>query len=193
MYYDIYILSFLMQRPHYGYEIKKKLIEGMSACTTISNNTLYPILKKYEKAGATEKRVEVHDGTPSRLVYHITDVGRKMFVDALWNFSESAITDREEFAVLMSFFDCLTPEARRRALDLKQAHLDRTLQLVEARAEHHFFSSPAPALHQFHLDLIAAEQRLVDAFRPHIDAPCRITADGRLDNVGTCRYNGHDN
>jgi DNA-binding PadR family transcriptional regulator len=55
MYFDIYILSYLMESPHYGYEIKKKLADSVGACASISNNTLYPILRKYEKMGAATK------------------------------------------------------------------------------------------------------------------------------------------
>ena len=180
MYYDIYILGYLMQRPHYGYEIKKRMTEAISACTTISNNSLYPILKKYEKAGATQKHVEAHEGTPSRLVYSITDVGRQMFVDALWHFNDALISNREDFCVYLHFFDYLSPDARRRVLTLRQVYIDHSRAIIESRQPVEAFIPASPDLTAYHLTLLGAEQRLIDTFKPRIDAPCKITANGTL-------------
>ncbi|MDQ7095437.1 helix-turn-helix transcriptional regulator [Desulfosporosinus sp. PR] len=49
MCYDIFILGCLMDGPHHGYNIKKLLSERFSACTTINNNTLYSLLRRYEQ------------------------------------------------------------------------------------------------------------------------------------------------
>jgi len=110
MYYDVFILSCMLERPCYGYEIKKYLVDHFSACSNISNNTLYPLLKKFQKMGVTDRTVESVVGKPSRIIYHLTDTGRTFFVDMLQNFPEAVLYDREDFLTRLSFFAFLNPD-----------------------------------------------------------------------------------
>lgn len=182
MYYDIYILGCLMQRPHHGYEIKKKLTNAMSACTSISNNSLYPILRKYEQAGATTRRVEQHPGAPDRVVYEITDTGRRMFVDALWHFPDALILSREDFCMRLFYFEFLSREARERVIGLREAYVQRGLRLLagERRVEGGPYIPHEPEMAAFHRELLLLEQRLLDRYKQRLDEPCRIDGDGHL-------------
>lgn len=176
MYYDLFILGSIMEEPHYGYEIKKKLSEGFRACSPISNNTLYPILKKFQDLGATRKTVETVEGKPSRIIYHITDEGRRLFVDQLRHFSDSLLHSRDDFFMRLVYFHYLDRETRVRVLDVRQAFLEQCLDHIFSRSA----GAPLPDTTQFHIDLLRSECALIGKFRARLDEPCRITADGIL-------------
>ncbi len=176
MYYDLFILGSIMEEPHYGYEIKKKLSEGFRACSPISNNTLYPILKKYQDLGATRKTVETTEGKPNRIIYHITDEGRRLFVDQLRHFPDSLLQSREDFFMRLMYFHYLDRETRVRALDVRQAFLEQCLDQILGR----FTDMPIPDTNQFHVDLLRSESALIEKFRARLDEPCLLTADGVL-------------
>jgi len=180
MYFDIYILSYLMETPHYGYEIKKKLSESVGACATISNNTLYPILRKYENMGAATKSVEQNDGGQERIVYTLTDKGRKVFVDMLWNFPDSMINNRDEFCTRLSFFPFLSREARVRLLDLREKFLKDSRGKVEKGLAAPNLPSHKAKLREFHMRIIEGEEELIRHFRARVDEPCLLTEDGRF-------------
>ncbi len=179
MYYEIYVLSFLMQAPHYGYEIKKKLIASVGACTAISNNTLYPILRKYEKMGAAVKTAERTADGQERFVYALTDSGRKAFVDLLWNFPDSLMNNRDEFCARLSFFACLNKEARVRVLSLREQYLkaskSKVLQKTAQEAALHPYRQK---MLDFHMGIILGEEELIRYFRERMDDPCLLDASG---------------
>lgn len=178
MYFDLYILSFLMEAPHYGYEIKKKLADSVGACSHISNNTLYPILRKYENMGAATRSVEHNEGGQERIVYALTDVGRKAFVDILWNFPDSVINSRDEFCIRLSFFPYLNREARVRLLDLREKILKDSRAKVERKLAEVDLPPHKAKLREFHLSVIEGEEELIRYFRQHIDDPCLLNSDG---------------
>ncbi len=180
MYYDVFILSCMLERPCYGYEIKKYLVDHFSACSNISNNTLYPLLKKYEKMGVTDRTVETVVGKPSRIIYHLTDAGRKYFVDMLQSFPETVLYDRDEFLTRLSFFAFLNPDTRKRMLTGRRAILQQYLQRLES------FSSvkrpddqpPYPELKAFHRQLLLSELTVLDQFEARLCDPCTLSDDG---------------
>lgn len=178
MYFDIYILSYLMEAPQYGYGIKKKLADSVGACASISNNTLYPILRKYEKMGAAVKSVEQKEGGQERFVYTLTDAGHKAFVDILWNFPDSMINSRDEFCTRLSFFPYLSKQARIRLLDLREAFVKSARSKVERRD----FDPPAEPhkakMLEFFDTVMSGEEELIRYFRERIDDPCLLTSEG---------------
>ena len=176
MYYDLFILGSIMEEPHYGYEIKKMLAEGFSACSTISNNTLYPILKKFQDLGATQKTVETVEGKPSRIIYHITDKGRWLFVDQLRHFPDRLLHSRDDFFMRLVYFHYLDRDTRVRVLDGRQAFLEQGLAHIKARDG----GKPISDMTEFHLNLLRSECALIKKFRARLDEPCSITADGVL-------------
>ncbi|MDR1619078.1 MAG: PadR family transcriptional regulator [Clostridiales bacterium] len=176
MYFEINILSYLMESPHYGYEIKKKLTESVGACTTISNNTLYPILRKYEKMGAATKSVERTEGGQERIIYTLTDIGRKAFVDLLWYFPDSLMNNREEFCTRLSFFPYLNKEVRMRVLYLREQFIQNARNKV--RQSHELYDSLRPhtqKLLDFHTGIMQGEEELIRYFRDKVDDPCILT------------------
>lgn len=76
---DICVLAILSRGPSYGYII----IGEVSKCIEISESTLYPILKRLEKAGNVETYKEEYNGR-IRKYYRITQAGRdkiQIFLD----------------------------------------------------------------------------------------------------------------
>ena len=178
MYFDIYILSYLMEAPHYGYEIKKKLADSVGACASISNNTLYPILRKYEKMGAATRSVEQKEGGQERIVYTLTDAGRRAFVDILWNFPDSMVNSRDEFCTRLSFFPYLNKSARIRLLDLREKFVKNSRSKV-ARKGLDPPAEPHKAKMLAFFDVVmSGEEELIRHFRERIDDPCLLTSEG---------------
>ena len=170
-----------MESPHYGYEIKKKLTESVGACTTISNNMLYPILRKYEKKGATTKSIERTAGGQERIIYTLTDIGRQAFVDLLWHFPDSLMNSREEFCTRLSFFPYLNEKARMRVLYLREQFIQNARTKVDYRDEERASLRPhTQKMLAFHEGVLQGEEELIRYFREKMDEPCVLDENGRL-------------
>lgn len=77
------VLAVLCKSDSYGYQI----IKDLSACTEISESTLYPILRRLETAGTLTTFSVAHNGR-LRKYFHITDSGRKQLSEFVGNFDE---------------------------------------------------------------------------------------------------------
>jgi DNA-binding PadR family transcriptional regulator len=134
-YVDILILRHLLRRPAHGYDLRKRV--GATTGFTLHNNSLYPALKRFEEAGAVTRTAEQHEGSPPRHVYAITEVGREMLHEMLAEMPADAAGDESEFLARIGQFDLLTPDERRRIIDLRDAalaaHMER-LRTLRARS-----------------------------------------------------------
>ena len=77
------LLGALMESPDYGYKLKTRVPAKVFHDFGINDNQLYPTLKKLHMEGLVEKEVIYQEGSPNRNMYHITDKGRKEFLDWL--------------------------------------------------------------------------------------------------------------
>lgn len=77
------ILSVLCRGDSYGYQILKDL----SSCITVSESTLYPILRRLEAAGCLTEYTVVYNSR-LRKFYQITDRGRGQIHEFLSNWKE---------------------------------------------------------------------------------------------------------
>lgn len=68
---DVCVLAVLQRQPSYGYRI----VRDVSACITVSESTLYPILRRLEANGFVTTDAQEHNGRV-RKYYQITDAGR---------------------------------------------------------------------------------------------------------------------
>ncbi|MHC5249056.1 PadR family transcriptional regulator [Enterococcus sp. HY326] len=76
------ILAFLNKNDSYGYQIVKEI----NPLLTISESTLYPILRRLEAAGKVEIYAKAHNGR-QRKYYRITQEGQasvRKFLTADW-------------------------------------------------------------------------------------------------------------
>ena len=67
---DVCVLAAIKDKDSYGYQI----IKDLKPCLSLSESTLYTILKRLETAGALTVRSVEHDGR-LRKYYHITGAG----------------------------------------------------------------------------------------------------------------------
>lgn len=81
---ELAILSLIAEKPRHGYQIEQVIQDrGMRDWTEVGFSSIYYLLKKMEKNGLIEGRVERHAGQgPARKVYHITRAGRSEWHNA---------------------------------------------------------------------------------------------------------------
>ena len=73
---DVCVLAAIQKEDSYGY----KIIKDMKPYITLSESTLYTILKRLEAANMLTVRTVEHSGR-LRKYYHITHAGRKRIAD----------------------------------------------------------------------------------------------------------------
>lgn len=91
---DVCVLSAIKNEDSYGY----KIIKDVKPVITLSESTLYTILKRLEEANMIIVRNEEHDGRLRRY-YHITDKGHKRLNDFM-----------EEWKELMEIYSFISKE-----------------------------------------------------------------------------------
>ena len=94
---DVCVLAAIKSEDSYGY----KIIKDMKPYITLSESTLYTILKRLETARMLTVRTAEHDGR-LRKYYHITDVGLKRIEDF-----------KEEWKEMLSIYQFVTKEDKR--------------------------------------------------------------------------------
>jgi PadR family transcriptional regulator PadR len=75
---EIFVLAILMKQSSYGY----KIVSDLNDYIDMTESTLYPILRRLEKANELETYNELFQGR-NRKYYQITDKGRKHIKDFL--------------------------------------------------------------------------------------------------------------
>ena len=110
---EIFALSILRTGPVHGYELKRRV--QRPSLTALSNNSLYPMLRRFENDGLVTKSTESQEGKPARNVYSITDAGRERLRALLWSLPPDLASSEEEFLVRVSFFHEI-PDANQRAI-----------------------------------------------------------------------------
>ncbi|MCU1412712.1 MAG: PadR family transcriptional regulator [Microbacteriaceae bacterium] len=111
---DLILLSVLRAAPAHGYELKRQVQRPTFA--RLSNNSLYPHLRRFEQLGAVTSSVEEQDGRPARRIYSITDAGRALFTDLVSALPHDLAGSDEEFLVRLSFFGEIDAPARKAIL-----------------------------------------------------------------------------
>ena len=126
---DIIILSILRSGPVHGYELKRRAQRPSLA--DLSNNSIYPYLRRFEDAGAVTHELEAQEKRPPRKVYSITEPGRRLLLDLISTLPLELAADDEEFLVRMSFFHEIAPANRRAILAARTAVVDAAIARVD--------------------------------------------------------------
>jgi len=109
----------------HGYELKKRLSYMLGHFWTVSFGSLYPALKRLERANDIEKAYSVKEKTRNRNVYRITASGEKAFMRLLADTSAAGtLSDSEKFDIRMAFFQYLEPETRLKLLEKRRRVLE---------------------------------------------------------------------
>jgi len=84
---ELAVLSLLAEQPMHGYQIEQTIeARGMRAWTEIGFSSIYYILAKLHSRGYVQSRLEPAEGKgPSRQVFSLSPVGRKVFRQAALN------------------------------------------------------------------------------------------------------------
>lgn len=133
---ELAILGLLKEHPMHGYQLSKELTDTLGGFWRVSYGSLYPTLRRLEKARAIEVDVptSVAGGTAGRRknVYRITDAGEQMFTDLLAEVGQESGEDNK-FRVRMAFFRYLKPETRIRQLERRRSYLEERLNTIETQ------------------------------------------------------------
>jgi DNA-binding PadR family transcriptional regulator len=129
---EIVMLANLARQPAHGYELRQRVEQDLG--TTLSNNSLYPTLRRFTEAGAVTRTPQTQRGRPTRHVYEITDVGVEMLHDMLAELPDELAGDQAEFMARLAHFDRLAAAERLAVLDARTRALlaaqDRTEKLL---------------------------------------------------------------
>lgn len=94
------ILGYLNHEDMTGYDIKKRIDATLSYFWKTGFGQIYPTLKQIEKYGWINKRSEM-SGKLERIIYSITEEGRKQLIDWLTSSKE---TEEPKFEILLKVF-----------------------------------------------------------------------------------------
>jgi DNA-binding PadR family transcriptional regulator len=166
---DIVLLANLAKQPAHGYELRQRVEVDLG--TTLSNNSLYPALRRFAEAGAVTRTPRPQQGRPDRHVYEITPVGLELLHDMLADLPAELADDEAEFLSRLAHFDLLTTAERLAVLDAREAALTRRRNRVERLAA----SAPPQSWARVVLDEVLhrshAEQRWLDTVRERASQP----------------------
>ena len=70
---ELCVLSLLTKKDYYGYE----LVEKISKTISISEGTIYPLLRRLQKEGYLKTYFQVSREGPSRKYYQLTKKGKE--------------------------------------------------------------------------------------------------------------------
>lgn len=79
---ELLVLDQLTRRPMHGYELVQAIRASTDHAFEFGEGCIYPILHRLEADGMLSARRETVAGR-SRLVYHLTDKGRKQFMETV--------------------------------------------------------------------------------------------------------------
>lgn len=130
---EILLLSNLAKRPAHGYELRQRVEAGSGY--TLSNNSLYPVLRRFHDAAAVTRTPQQQANRPVRHVYEITDVGRELLHDMLADLPDDLAGESAEFLARLASFDRLDIAERLGVLDARLAALDRLRTRLHGLAE----------------------------------------------------------
>ncbi|RJQ68183.1 PadR family transcriptional regulator [Pseudonocardiaceae bacterium YIM PH 21723] len=121
MWIEIVLLGKLDEGPAHGYELRKAIERATGM--TLSNNSLYPALRRFVEAGAVTRSTEEQEAKPARNVYTLAEVGRELLLDMLTDFPADLARTDAEFYTRLANFSRLTPEQRRQVLAVRDEAL----------------------------------------------------------------------
>lgn len=133
---DILILGVLRNGPVHGYELKQRV--QRPTLRPLSNNSLYPLLRRFEERGAVTKQVQTTQGRPARNTYAITAAGHALFHELITTLPPDEAGREEDFLLRVGFFAEMTSSERLGVLSARDAALEEqiaqaTLLLAQVR------------------------------------------------------------
>jgi DNA-binding PadR family transcriptional regulator len=160
---ELAILGFLYDTPLHGYELRKRITALTGHVRPVAESTLYPAIKRLEKAGLLERTTEPGAGAAPRHVLSLTEAGRDDLRRRLTDPDRLDITDENRWFTVLAFLRHLDDP------DAQAAVLRRRLAFLEEPASF-FYDGDRP---------LSAEE-LDDFFRQGILTIARATSRAEL-------------
>ncbi|MFI1655177.1 PadR family transcriptional regulator [Streptomyces sp. NPDC020472] len=160
---ELSILGFLYETPLHGYELRKRITALTGHVRPVGESTLYPAIKRLEKAGLLVRETRPGPAAAPRQVLTLTPVGRDELRRRLADAEGPEVTDENRWFALLAFL---------RHLD------DPAAQAVVLRRRLAFLEEPASFFYDGDRPLRAEE--LDDPFRRGILTVARATTQAEL-------------
>ncbi|MCX4821112.1 PadR family transcriptional regulator [Streptomyces sp. NBC_01142] len=160
---ELAILGFLYGTPLHGYELRKRITALTGHVRPVAESTLYPAIKRLEKAGLLARETQPGSVAAPRHVLTLTDDGRRELLRRLAEPEQGEITDENRWFTLLAFLRHLEDGAAQTAV------LRRRLTFLEQPASF-FYDGERP---------LSAEE-LGDPFRKGILTVARATSEAEL-------------
>ncbi|MET9254156.1 PadR family transcriptional regulator [Streptomyces sp. NPDC048182] len=160
---ELAILGFLYDTPLHGYELRKRITALTGHVRPVAEGTLYPAIKRLEKAGLLARTTQPGSAAAPRHVLTLTDEGRQELRRRLAEPARLDITDENRWFTLLAFLRHLEDVGAQRAV------LERRLTFLEEPASF-FYDGERP---------LRAEE-LDDPFRRGVLTIARATSRAEL-------------
>jgi DNA-binding PadR family transcriptional regulator len=121
---DLLILSMMLDRPKYGYQLKIEAgwITGQKG---LHNNLVYPTLRRFLDEGWVSKKTVPGERGQTRQQYAITAEGRRQLIERLSEFSEGDAASENAFRLRVGLFQALRQEVREHILAGREKEVQR--------------------------------------------------------------------
>ncbi len=148
---ELAVLGLLKEQPLHGYELKKRLSDALGLLWGVSYGSLYPALRRLERAGAIEVVEAPPADTPvapmpatgsiggeaaaarmrrlgkvsrrTRKAYRLTTRGEQMFGELMTSDTGPGADDERSFALKLAFCRYLPVDARLELLERRRSDL----------------------------------------------------------------------
>ena len=128
---DLIVLSLLLEGPKHGYRLKQETAM-FGAKQQFHNNTVYPLLNRFLKKDWISQREAEGERGQTRLLYELTDIGRKYLIERLGEFTEADADNEGAFRMRVGLFSLLDIATRRRILELRDQCLANRQKRLKA-------------------------------------------------------------
>ncbi|MFD4693934.1 PadR family transcriptional regulator [Streptomyces sp. NPDC058463] len=160
---ELSILGFLYDTPLHGYELRKRITALTGHVRPVAESTLYPAIKRLEKAGLLARETQPGSTAAPRHVLTLTEAGRTELRHRLAEPARGDITDENRWFTLLAFLRHLPDPSAQAAV------LRRRLAFLEEPASF-FYAGDRP---------LRAEE-LDDPFRQGVLTIARATSEAEL-------------
>ncbi|MGW9023384.1 PadR family transcriptional regulator [Streptomyces sp. NPDC055722] len=113
---DLAILGFLHDAPLHGYELRKRITALTGHVRPVAESTLYPAIKRLEKAGLLARTTQPGSVAAPRHVLTLTDEGREELRRRLAEPAQRDITDENRWFTVLAFLRHLQDPAAQAAV-----------------------------------------------------------------------------
>ena len=111
------ILGLLNQKEMTGYDLMKQFESTLCEFWSAKHSQIYPELKKLTEEGSVAYKTEPSDNGAEKKIYHITEEGRRDFIDWLSSETKPQPTPKDISRLKIFFCNCLPAEDRKFLLE----------------------------------------------------------------------------